>query len=745
MKLSLVHKIAAYTLAILGLVALSAGGELQGLRALALAVGVIASWFAEGELLEDKRYTRGWNIAVVLALIVQVLRVVFTDALVLIAMVEFAALLQVLKLANRRTARDYQQITVLALVDLVGATVLGGGLSYAVCFMGFVIATPWALILGHLRREIEGNYLADARSGRAGVPIDVARILRSRRVVGPRLLLASSLLSVPIFVLTAMVFVLFPRVGIGVFNLRQHSGYSVAGFGNSVDLSGHGVIRNDPTIVLRVQLLDPDPHPPFVRAFRLRGATFDTYNGHGWTRRSASTDVVSLEHVAERYALVHLPDPARDRGLRIVLDPLDPPVLPLPEGTIGLTVQPTIEGGFQHYPDVTLDRDDGLRYPANDELGLVYTAWLPRVEDPRLRRPHPQESFDRYVQLPSSVTPRLRALAQQITHGATDNIAKANAVQRYLQTYRYTLSLESGDAERPVEDFLFRTHAGHCEYFSTAMAVLLRAAGVPTRNVTGFLGGTYNRFGRFYAVHQGDAHSWVEIHDPVLGWVTYDPTPPAGEAPVVRTGVLSEIDAMLEASRLRWRTYVVGFDLNTQTSLALRAWHFVETHRSNPLSLDGFYRSLRHDHRPPRRVPFRPFGLVMLTAVCMGVGVYVVRRGAERSRRDNNRPLPTPAVLKAISLVRALDAALAQRGHVRPLSTSPLRFAVEVSRKGDPAGPIAERIATRYLSARYGGRPLEAGEFEALRASLRDCPSARLSPRGERPVQNASSTGVGLG
>ncbi len=718
MRFAQVHKFAAYTLAILGLVALGAGGELQGVSALLLAVGVAASWFAEGDLLHDERYTRTWNVAIVLAFVAQVARAVFTNTLVLTATVEFAALLQLLKLANRRTARDYQQITVLALLHLIAATVLGGGLSYAVCFVGFVIATPWAMTLGHLRREIEGNYLADARAGRAGVPIDVARILRSRRVVGVGLLAGSSLLAVPIFVLTALIFVLFPRIGIGVFNLRQHGENTVAGFGNSVDLSGHGVIRNDPTIVLRVEPLDPDPRPPPVRSFRLRGATFDTYNGHGWTRRSGAMDTVALEHIADRYAMARLPDPARDQGLRIVLDPLDPPVVLIPEGTVGLQVAPHVEGGFIRYPDLTVDRDDGVRYPANEELGFVYTAWIPRTNDSRLRRSRTRESLDRYVQLPSSVSPAVRELALRITAGETGNMARARAVERHLAGFRYTLQLESGEAAQPVEDFLFRTHAGHCEYFSTAMAVLLRSVGVPTRNVTGFLGGTYNRYGHFYAVHQGDAHSWVEVYDPDHGWVTFDPTPPAGEAPVVRTGPWAEIDAVVEAARLRWRTYVVGFDLNTQASLALRVWRFVEARRGDGLSPGDWHRTGHRMASHARRIPWRPIAAVMASLVAAAGLYFTFRRGALRRGPTGSLPAAL-SVREAQALARALDAALAARGHVRPVSAPPLRFAAEVARRGDPVGPVAERIAARYVAARFGHDPLRPGEADALRAELR--------------------------
>jgi hypothetical protein len=162
-----VQKLAVYILAALGLVALGAGGELP-VSSVGLTAGLCASWFAEGDAPHERalhprldhrprpRPSRPrW-------------RAVFLGADPLVALVELAALLQVNRLASRRTARDYQQITLLSILMLIAATVLGGGLSYAAAFVGFVIVAPWALTLGHLRREIEGNYLADARAGRAG-------------------------------------------------------------------------------------------------------------------------------------------------------------------------------------------------------------------------------------------------------------------------------------------------------------------------------------------------------------------------------------------------------------------------------------------------------------------------------------------------------------------------------------------------------------------------------------------------
>ena len=719
MRFSQVHKFAVFTLAVLGLAALGAGGELPLPSLVGVAAGVAASWFVEGDVLHSERYARAWNIALVIALAAQTVRVLFFGAEALLTIVEFASLLQVNRLASRRTARDYQQITLLALLQLIAATVLGGGLSYAVCFVGFVIATPWAMTLGHLRREIEGNYLADARAGRAGVPIDVARILRSRRVVGAGLLVGSSVLAVPIFMLTAVIFVLFPRIGLGLLTVRGHGEGTLAGFGDSVDLSGHGTIRSDATIVLRVQPPDVVANPPAVRAFRLRGMTFDTYNGRAWSRRPPpGGDGARLERDGNLYALRRMPDPANDIAMTVFLDPLNPPVVPVLDGAVGFRVDTRFEAGFPRYADLSIDLDDGVSYRGGDGTGLVYTTYLPRVATLRRRPARPDASLTRYLQLPRGMSPRVRELAQQIVGAESTTLGRARAVEARLAGWRYTLELESGGARRPLEDFLFRTHAGHCEYFSTAMAVMLRTLGVPTRNVTGFLGGTYNRYGRFYAVRQGDAHSWVEVWDPVEGWVTFDPTPAVGGSPYPQSGLVAQVGAMYEALNLRWRRTVVDFDLSMQAQLARQVWHFIEARRGHDTLSPRFLRRGRRTASRPPAVPWKRIAGVsalLVAAAAVAMQLAALRRVG---RTPRGRILP-PSARAAQDLAHALDDALRSRGVARPANRSPLAWATELQRRGSDLGPLATRVAELYTAARFGGAELVRSDVDALRAELK--------------------------
>ena len=102
-------------------------------------------------------------------------------------------------------------------------------------------------------------------------------------------------------------------------------------------------------------------------------------------------------------------------------------------------------------------------------------------------------------------------------------------VEEYLRTsFGYTLE-QKASGDDPLSDFLFNVREGHCEYFATAMAVMLRTKGIATRVVNGFQEGEFNATANMYVVRQRHAHSWVEVYFPgENAWITFDPTPSAG-------------------------------------------------------------------------------------------------------------------------------------------------------------------------------------------------------------------------
>ncbi|MFW6051982.1 MAG: transglutaminaseTgpA domain-containing protein, partial [Myxococcota bacterium] len=590
MRFDLVHKAVAYLTAGLGLAALSLGAELALPVKVAIAAGFVGSWFVEGPILRRPAYARFWNVAVMAAFGVQVLRAVLGAAWLTLG-IEYAALLQLSRLFHRRSAREYQHVAVLAFLHLIAATVLTTGLDYAFVFLGFVVVTPWMLALTQLRADIEENYGV----GSAGPSPDdphLDRVLRSRRLTGPRFLLGTALLALPLFLVTAGLFLLIPRVGMGFLSFRTDAGQPVAGFGRNVELGGFGVIRDDPSVVMRVRTPGRDGSRRRTE-LRMRGTSFDYYDGRRWTRTPLPGE--PLPRMFDRYALIRWPEP-EDVELSIVLDPLDEPVVFLPEGTVALSVPPRVRGGRDVGRRLVRAPGLDLRYVDGDGLGLVYSAHVAR-DGKGIPGELSGEARERYLQLPEGHE-RVARLAREITAGASGERERITRILTYLREsgrYAYDLRLPDVDAGPPLEAFLFEARRGHCEYFSTAMAILLRAVGVPARNVTGFVGGRYNRFGDYYAIRQGDAHSWVEAH--VDGrWETFDPTPSARHAVGPDEGMLDGVRALLDALRTRWATHVVGYDLRDQGRALRRVMRWMGLWRVR--RADGEERHANAESRP---------------------------------------------------------------------------------------------------------------------------------------------------
>jgi hypothetical protein len=252
------------------------------------------------------------------------------------------------------------------------------------------------------------------------------------------------------------------------------------------------------------------------------------------------------------------------------------------------------------------------------------------------------------------------------------------------------------------------------------MAVLMRTLGVPSRAVTGFFGGTYNRFGRYYAVRQGDAHSWVEVYVPERGWQRFDPTPPASAAPQSEiTGVLAFVRDFAEAAAQRYSKHVVSYDLHQQLRLI-----------GDARSLYGKLRlrsSLPEGLNSPRRL-----GLVLCGVALIGIGLWWLLRRRSSATLDGDRAQASdpPHRREVVRLYGQLEAALAARGIPRHPGTPPLGHAQALVEIGHPSGPIALELTRLYLDVRFGGRELgdaDRKKFTQLVRELRRPP--KESPR----------------
>lgn len=684
------------SLAALGLLALITSGELNHWLAIAILVGLGLAVLIP-ESFQDRPLARRIGVVLPLGLFgIQAVRL-FTGASLLGTAVEFAAALQVIRLATRRGAAHDQQVIVLALLHLIAATVLGSGLAYGLCFLGFLVIAPGALVLSHLRREVEGNYRQGARD-RTGLPVDVPRILRSRRVIGRSFLIFTCLLSVPIFLFTLALFVAFPRVGLSLLLLSHPKAERMVGFTEHVDLGGVGRLRSDPTIVMRVEVPNLPKEPPSRVALYLRGAAFDTYRGKAWSRSTGGT--LRAEQRGRQVQLLRFPDSLHDRLMHIELEPIEPAVVFLPPEAVAITVSTQGASLINNVPQITGGPEGSLTYKTQDERGLRYDVTLANAEEPTSVSLSPSER-PRYLTLPQDLPPRVAELARTWVGNTTDPRLEARLIEaRLRKDYRYDVDSRSGAAKNPLYDFLFVSKRGHCEFYSTAMAVMLRTLGVPTRNVTGFIGGTYNRFARSYAVRQGDAHSWVEVYLDDTGWTRFDPTPPASAAPQSEiTGLLAFVRDFVEATTQRWNRHVIGYDLKQQVGL-LRS-----VHRS--------YSALRSRPGPVGRLLSSPRTTLLSITALAGVAYAAILLSRRRRARSPTARAATEretAAREIVELYRLLDAALATRGVARPTGTPPRAHALGLKALGHPVGEEALALTELYIAARFGGVTLSPEE-----------------------------------
>ena len=176
-------------------------------------------------------------------------------------------------------------------------------------------------------------------------------------------------------------------------------------------------------------------------------------------------------------------------------------------------------------PISALRRDTSGAVDSGENAGGV--NYLACVPDALPRRTLTAGQRSLYTALPENIDLRVRLLSLSLFHGLTTRREKIGAVLRYFHrnyTYHYGIRIPEGvDA---VTHFLLQRPPAHCEYFASAMVVLARSVGLPSRLVNGFAGSRKNPMGDFVELVGSDAHAWVEIHYEEAGWVRYDPTPP---------------------------------------------------------------------------------------------------------------------------------------------------------------------------------------------------------------------------
>ena len=675
--------------------AAAVSGDL-GLPLTALFLAALVGAVSTGDRFAHK-HDGVWTVLLLGALLVLGLQVVTGTLDIVLGAARFALLLTVHRLWNRQTERDEMLLLLLSLLLLCAGAALSAELLFGFAFAAYGVTATWALALTHLRWQIE--------AGRG--PQNPAALLRSKRLVTPSLLGGLAALSLLGLAGAALLFFVFPRVTIGGLR-RVTGGQALAGLSDTVDLSGHGTIADDPRVVLRVTF-DPDPGPE-VRELgaHFRARALEAWTGRGWRARDATRTLVNWLPAAPK--ALRAPGRWRTAELEAVAGTSDGLVLTPPGWPVAVRFQRPLSARGNPYQ---LQRDGAgdLFYTPIEVGDRRYTVTV----EPLSGQPRDTAVVDAAalpaavrpsLELPAGLDPRVRALGERLARGKPAGAA-AEAVRSYLESsYSYTRELNGG-AQDPIADFLFDRRKGHCELFSSAMVLILRAGGVPARNVTGYYGGVRTAAG-YYAVRAGDAHSWAEVWLPGLGWAAWDPTP-AAERGSRQDGLWSGAVLLWDGLAARWRSSVVDFDLLSQAQAAQRA---LEILKEAGRRLSG-----RGAAGAPR-VPWNLFGVALL-ALLPGA-LVLLRRRRQRAAPDGRPVLLLGAdAARARRLWRQARERLAQAGLALPPSATPREAARAAEARLPQAAPALRALLGRCLEARWGGAPLPKAEARRLLGDLR--------------------------
>lgn len=592
---------------------------------------------------------------------------------ILLAFTHLLIILTSARLLSMRTNSEYNQLYFLTFFDLLASSALTINISFALTFTLYLVSATWVLLLFHIKREAEGKE-------------DAERALES--TVTLPFFLGIGGVAVLSLAFTLAIFFALPRVGIGLFSKRAGKVLKTSGFGDRVDFGRIGPVTLDPTTVMRVEIPDLEKG---AGSIYLRGTVMDLFNGVSWEKERHK--LASVKKEGPDFVLSEGPGPLVRQ--EIILDPIDSRVI------FGIPRVVRLSGRFQ---TLFTDGYDAVYLAANPTSRFQYTAYsdtkTPKAAELDADRgPYPKDILDSYTKLPP-LSEGVRDLALSITGREEGPYKKALAAEGYLKkNYSYTLSPGRDEKLPPVEDFLFRSREGYCDHFSTAMAILLREAGIPARLVTGYVTSEWNDLGRFYTVRQSNAHSWVEVYFPSSGWVPFDPTP---GAPSRKENIIAgRIGRYMGYIRLKWDRYIINFTLQDQVNAAREARRRTETGREAFLRLISSLRIRAGRLAPPT---------VVLSMAAILLCLLLIRRRLARVRGARFRKMET------VPFYQDMLRILARKGILKPEGMTPREFARHVYSEKGYRGVI--EVTEAFERVRYGSQRLEDREVTDIEMML---------------------------
>ena len=467
------------------------------------------------------------------------------------ATVHLVLFVTVAKVFSAVTRRDYAYLAMLSLLMMLASSVLTVNTTFLVFLTLYILFAIATLISYEIKRSIETSRRP------ASNPL---LIPGGRPALERALGWTATSMGLGIVAAAAVFFFVIPRYRSGYLTGLGTHPENITGFSGSVELGDLSRIMRSNAVVFRV--LPQGDFRDYI-GVKWRGVALDSFDGRHWyndnTRQTAIQPVSRGRFVIPREAGAEN-RPEKALRYKVLLSPVSSNVV------FAAAFPRLITGRIRL---LTLDETDSLhdtrygfspiQYEVTSQVGLPSPSILRRAPEIYSR-----EIRILYLRLPPKLDPRIPELARKVTSHATNNYDRAVAIRNYFRAnFGYTLTAQKLDPTDPLGSFLFETRKGYCEYFASAMAVMLRTLGIPARLVNGFQTGSYNRFGKDFVVRARDAHSWVEVYFPDYGWIQFNPTPPDPHP-----AVASEMDNYADALTLFWNEWVINYDFSHQMRLA---------------------------------------------------------------------------------------------------------------------------------------------------------------------------------
>ncbi len=681
------------------------------------------------------------------------------------AMGHFTMWLQILLLYAKKTNREYGEILVLSLMQMIGASVLTVSMIFGVLLAAYCVLALFTLLLFHLKATSDLVLEANRIAAPAHVDLPRPKAVACRGHKWQFRSVAMAIGAGCCFV-AFFVFLVIPRSGQSQLNPNLGQGYGQsngAGFNTSITLDGKPINSGPLTPALYVKVKKngksvSNSDPDF--SFLLRGATMDEYSStsHNWTRSNLSEydrDITVPAHLAVEgsYGEVYQLEITQRGGSDA-------------SNLFSFEDKPTV---FFDSPDLAKQQikfnilDHQFNTAKSFRGALHYTIQAPVAPDTKFYETYPQIDtssgqvtqsvrYNRSRFNEENYALRWKDRRQKLViANYTQQILKNNGfgnkindrnlsdeekqkIVAFLSTYlkeNFAYQLDAVDLSKdrePITGFLFTSKAGHCELFAAGLAAMLRSIDIRARVITGYRVSEYNRFGGYYVARPIHAHAWTEVELTPDVWTVYDATPPdrVMAEHTQNRSMLDPLREFYEYMEFMWVDTVVSYDAKRQKQMVSGATHTLKAVTRTPnkhiTKIIEWVKNLP-DTLKLNKLSYSIMGVIIFLII-LGVAslihtIVVQKRRLTALQLQRLSRKDRKALAKRLKWYLNMLEMLERNGYIRPIWQSPLDFSRELARSNPNRFNPVISLTEIFYEIRFGHREMDDDRRNRVKDHMR--------------------------